>query len=107
VWRNIQGWQLFIIIIAVIVLVGWKRLPDAARSVGRSMRIFKSEVEQMTDKGDDDKPSAASSDVVDGEPRGTARPAPSGSATDPSTPPPTPADPVRDPVDGDSGERRP
>ena len=107
-WRNIQGWQLFIIIIAVIVLVGWKRLPDAARSVGRSMRIFKSEVEQMTDKGDDDKPSAASTDVVDGEPRSTERPAGSGGATDASsTTPPTPADPVRDPVDGDPGDRRP
>lgn len=51
--RNIQGWQWFIIIVAIIVLVGWKRLPDAARSVGRSMRIFKSEVEQMGDKDDD------------------------------------------------------
>lgn len=54
--RNIQGWQWFIIIVAIIVLVGWKRLPDAARSVGRSMRIFKSEVEQMGDKdGDPDQ----------------------------------------------------
>lgn len=106
-WRNIQGWQLFIIIIAVIVLVGWKRLPDAARSVGRSMRIFKSEVEQMTDKGDDDKPSAASSDVVDGEPRSTERPAATGVATDTPTGAPPAPDPVRDPVDGDSGDRRP
>ncbi len=110
-WRNIQGWQLFIIIIAVIVLIGWKRLPDAARSVGRSMRIFKSEVEQMTDKGEEDKPSAASSDVVDGEPRSTDRPAASGAADDatstPPPPPPAPADQVRDPVDGDSGDRRP
>lgn len=71
--RNIQGWPLVIIILAIIILVGWKRLPDAARSVGRSMRIFKSEVEQMSNK-DDDKPSAASSDTVDGDvsPRPTA-----------------------------------
>ena len=61
---RINGWQLFIIILAVIILIGWKRLPDAARSLGRSMRIFKSEVEQMADK--DDKPSAASTDTVDG-----------------------------------------
>ena len=66
VLRNLQGWPLVIIILAIIILVGWKRLPDAARSVGRSMRIFKSEVEQMTNKDDDEKPSAASTDTVDG-----------------------------------------
>lgn len=61
---RINGWQLFIIILAVIILIGWKRLPDAARSLGRSLRIFKSEVEQLGDK--DDPPSAASRDTVDG-----------------------------------------
>ncbi|MEU6559186.1 Sec-independent protein translocase subunit TatA [Nocardia nova] len=30
-----------------IVLFGAKRLPDAARSMGRSLRIFKSEVQEM------------------------------------------------------------
>lgn len=64
--RNLNGWPLVIIILAIIILVGWKRLPDAARSVGRSMRILKSEVEQMG--GDkEDKPSAASTDTVDGQ----------------------------------------
>lgn len=61
--RNIQGWQWVIIILAIVILIGWKRLPDAARSLGRSMRIFKSEVEQMSS----DTKSAASSDTVDGE----------------------------------------
>lgn len=62
--RNIQGWQWVIIILAIVILIGWKRLPDAARSLGRSMRIFKSEVEQMSSE----TKSAASSDTVDGEP---------------------------------------
>jgi sec-independent protein translocase protein TatA len=104
VWRNIQGWQLFIIIIAIIVLVGWKRLPDVARSVGRSMRIFKSEVEQMADK-DDDRPSAASSDVVEGQPRPTDR---GDDTTDrPSAPAEHPASSERRNGDGDPGEPRP
>ncbi len=64
--RNIQGFQWVIIILAIVILIGWKRLPDAARSLGRSLRIFKSEVEQMSNKDDDEKPSAASSDTVDG-----------------------------------------
>ena len=37
------------------VLFGGKRLPEAARGLGRSMRIFKSEVKQMKED-DDDKP---------------------------------------------------
>ena len=31
----------------VVLLFGAKRLPDAARSLGQSMRIFKSEVKEM------------------------------------------------------------
>ncbi|ETZ99708.1 mttA/Hcf106 family protein [Mycobacterium kansasii 732] len=31
----------------VIVLFGAKKLPDAARSLGKSMRIFKSEIREM------------------------------------------------------------
>ncbi len=34
-----------ILLLLVIVLFGAKRLPDAARSVGRSIRIFKSELD--------------------------------------------------------------
>jgi sec-independent protein translocase protein TatA len=41
---------LLIVLLLIIVLVfGAKRLPDAARSVGKSMRIFKSEVKEMKD----------------------------------------------------------
>ena len=36
-----------IVILVLVLLFGWKRLPDMARSVGRSMRIFKSEVDEM------------------------------------------------------------
>lgn len=37
----------------VVLLFGSKRLPDAARSLGKSMRIFKSEVKELqADKAD-------------------------------------------------------
>lgn len=50
-------WHWIVLGCLVILLVGYKRLPDAARSVGRSMRIFKTEVKGMTedDKKRDDK----------------------------------------------------
>jgi len=58
--------NLLIVVLVIAVLVGWKRLPDVARSLGRSMRIFKSEVEEMKTDAKS-KPSAASRDTVSGE----------------------------------------
>jgi sec-independent protein translocase protein TatA len=46
--------HLLLILVVVVVLFGSRRLPDAARGLGRSMRIFKSEVKQMKD--DDNEP---------------------------------------------------
>jgi sec-independent protein translocase protein TatA len=38
------GWpHLLIIALLIIILFGAKRLPDAARGIGKSMRIFKAE----------------------------------------------------------------
>jgi sec-independent protein translocase protein TatA len=38
------GWpHLLIIAVLIILLFGAKRLPDAARGIGKSMRIFKAE----------------------------------------------------------------
>ena len=39
--------HILILLIVVLVLFGAKRLPDSARSLGRSMRIFKSEINEM------------------------------------------------------------
>jgi sec-independent protein translocase protein TatA len=58
-----EGWHIIILLVLLVVLFGFKRLPDAARSIGRSMRIFKSEVQEMKTDGK----SAASSDTVKGE----------------------------------------
>lgn len=65
-WRNVSIWHVLVIVIALVVVIGWKRLPDMARSVGQSLRIFKSEVEQMTDK-DKGKDSAVSDQQAPGQ----------------------------------------
>jgi sec-independent protein translocase protein TatA len=45
------GWpEILIIALVVLVLFGSKKLPDAARSLGRSMRILKTEVKGMHDE---------------------------------------------------------
>ncbi|MSW53831.1 MAG: twin-arginine translocase TatA/TatE family subunit [Actinobacteria bacterium] len=43
--------HILLLLIVIIVLFGAKRLPDSARSLGRSLRIFKSEMKDM--KNDD------------------------------------------------------
>lgn len=49
--------EIIILVIVVALVFGWKKLPDAARSLGRSLRIFKSEVDEL--KKDGDKKEAA------------------------------------------------
>jgi sec-independent protein translocase protein TatA len=44
---SLSPWHWAIIAILVVVLFGAKKLPDAARSLGKSMRIFKSEMREM------------------------------------------------------------
>ncbi|WP_067890296.1 Sec-independent protein translocase subunit TatA [Nocardia vaccinii] len=49
--------HLLIIVGALVVLFGAKRLPEAARGAGRSLRIFKSEVREMqSDSGESAQP---------------------------------------------------
>jgi sec-independent protein translocase protein TatA len=40
-------WKILIIAIVIIVLFGSRKLPDAARSLGKSMRILKTEVQGL------------------------------------------------------------
>jgi sec-independent protein translocase protein TatA len=49
--------KVLIIAIVVLVLFGSRKMPDAARSLGRSMRILKSEVSKIHD--DDEHPEPA------------------------------------------------
>ena len=49
------GWELILVVLVIMVLFGAKRLPEASRSLGRSMRIFKAETKGMRDDDKDDK----------------------------------------------------
>ena len=46
---NLGPMEIGLIILAVLLLFGYKKLPDASRSMGRSLRIFKSEMKGMKD----------------------------------------------------------
>ncbi len=40
---ELSPWHLLIVAVVFVVLFGAKKLPDAARSLGQSLRIFKAE----------------------------------------------------------------
>ena len=51
------GWtELIIVIFLVLLLFGANKLPDLARSMGRSARIFKSEVKEMRNEDEPETP---------------------------------------------------
>ena len=72
----LKPWHIIVLVVVLILLFGAKRLPDAARSLGRSLRIIKAETRGLADDDvnakaeaqtgrqplpsnpDDDKPSA-------------------------------------------------
>ncbi len=72
-------WKIMIVAIVIIVLFGSRKLPDAARSLGKSMRILKTEVQGLHE---DDAPAAT-----------TATAAPAQLQATPATPATTQADP--------------
>ncbi|MBB4913447.1 Sec-independent protein translocase subunit TatA [Streptosporangium saharense] len=50
--------EILIIVLVLVVLFGSKKLPDMARSIGRSLRVFKAETGKLRE--DDDEPQARS-----------------------------------------------
>jgi len=61
--NSLKPWHLIVLAVVFVVLFGSKRLPDSARSLGRSLRIFKSEVREMNKEDSaEDKKSDPSSD---------------------------------------------
>ncbi|WP_022872452.1 Sec-independent protein translocase subunit TatA [Nesterenkonia alba] len=63
---GLQGWQWAIIALIILLLFGAPKLPKLARSVGESMRIFKSEVKTMRDDGGNEGTDASDPTAVEG-----------------------------------------
>jgi sec-independent protein translocase protein TatA len=53
-FSNLKGWEWLIIVALILLLFGAKRLPDAARGLGRSLRIFKAETKGLADSNDNE-----------------------------------------------------
>jgi sec-independent protein translocase protein TatA len=89
-WERPSHW--LVLAIVVVVLFGYKKLPDAARSVGRSLRIFKTEIKGMSE---DDAARAATKAEAAAPPAPAAPPAVTPAV--PPVQPVTPAEPATAP----------
>ncbi|MFF9037066.1 Sec-independent protein translocase subunit TatA [Streptomyces sp. NPDC014892] len=56
---NLGPTEIILILVVIILLFGAKKLPDMARSLGKSARILKSEAKAMKSDGQDDTTAAA------------------------------------------------
>jgi sec-independent protein translocase protein TatA len=54
--RSIGAPEILLVLLVVVLLFGAKRLPDTARGLGRSLRIFKSELKAASDDDDPEHP---------------------------------------------------
>ena len=100
--RNLfDGWHIVVLAVVILLLFGWKKMPDMARSFGRSARILRSEMDEMKN----DKKSEGAGQTVKGQ--ATPPPPATPAASAPVTPaPPTagttpavPQAPVQQPAD--------
>ncbi len=84
----LKPWHIIVLVVVLILLFGAKRLPDAARSLGRSLRIIKAETKGLVD---DDQDLAEKADAAARAPAALAAAGP-----DRRTPQPPPVvDPVQ------------
>ncbi|MBL1119047.1 Sec-independent protein translocase subunit TatA [Streptomyces sp. 110] len=63
--NGLEPWHLLIVAIVFILLFGAKRLPDTARSLGKSLRILKSETKAMKEESGQGAEASSASAAAD------------------------------------------
>jgi sec-independent protein translocase protein TatA len=54
-FSGMSPWHVLIVVAVFVLLFGARKLPDAARSLGRSMRILKAETKALRDDDSGDE----------------------------------------------------
>lgn len=78
----LKPWHIIVLVVVILLLFGARRLPDLARSVGQSLKIFKKEVKELTEDEKTDR-----DDRVDPAPRDRATGTTGTTGTGPSSVP--------------------
>lgn len=61
---RVSTWQIIVILVIILLLFGAPKLPELARSVGKSLRILKDETKSLASDGDDSKDDAVRDDAA-------------------------------------------
>ena len=96
---SLGGWEIVILLVVVVALFGAKRLPDMARSIGQSARVFKGEMKGLKD---DESRDPAPGNPARGAPQSSTRPA---TPAEPAALPPV--DPQVNPATGTADGTQP
>jgi len=78
------GWEWIVVVLAILLLFGAKRIPDLARSLGQSIREFKKGAREVTDEiqnAANETPAQPNKSVKNGQSQ------PGQAASQPSNPP--------------------
>jgi sec-independent protein translocase protein TatA len=104
----LKPWHIIIFVVVLVLLFGAKRLPDAARSLGRSLRIIKAETKGLIDDDSNVAEKAEpqqsrqplNGEIYPGQPQAYQQPGYQQPAGQPQyqQPQPPPAQPYVDPV---------
>ena len=100
-FRNLGAPEIILILVVLVLLFGAKRLPEMARSVGQSARVFKGEMKGLKD--DDGRTTAPAAPQSDTRPAAPAEPtalppvthSANGTTSDVAGTAPQPTDPAR------------
>ena len=90
--NGLEPWHLIVVALVVILLFGSKKLPDSARSLGKSLRILKSETRALREQRDDATPPGQQRepDTAAAQAPPAPSPAPPGTDGTPASPAPPP-----------------
>jgi sec-independent protein translocase protein TatA len=105
VFRQFGAQELLIILLIVVLLFGAKKLPETARGLGRSLRIFKAETKGLTDDDTEAPPAPAQPAQMTAQQVAPPPAAPQQIAAPPAQPPTASADPAAWPASSPADER--
>lgn len=76
--QNLNGWEIFLIFFAILLLFGAKRLPELARGMGKSVREFRKATHEVEENF---------REAMDQEPKATTKPAATAASSTPKEEP--------------------
>lgn len=66
---GLRGWHIVVLLVVILLLFGAPKLPELARSIGKSLHILKDETSTLRDKDGKEEGAPPAPSITDDEPR--------------------------------------